>query len=60
MDKVRGFVPLFGCILWHAQLPQPGIEPLPSAVEVWSLNNWTPREIQIYFLLEYNCFTVLC
>ena len=46
MDKMRGFFPLFGCILWQAQLPQTGIEPLLSTVEVWSLNNWTPREIQ--------------
>ena len=26
-------------------VPQPGIEPLPPAVEVWSLNHWTTREV---------------
>ena len=26
-------------------VPQPGIEPVPPAVEVWSLNHWTAREI---------------
>ena len=24
---------------------QPGIEPAPPAVEVWSLNHWTAREV---------------
>ena len=26
-------------------VPQPGIEPVPPAVEVWSLNHWTIREV---------------
>ena len=25
--------------------PQPGIEPMPPAVEVQSLNHWTTREV---------------
>ena len=25
--------------------PQPGIEPVPPAVEVWSLSHWTAREV---------------
>ena len=25
--------------------PQPGIEPMPPAVEAWSLNHWTTREV---------------
>ena len=25
-------------------VPQPGIEPMPSAVKVWSPNHWTARE----------------
>lgn len=28
----------------HAELTQPGIEPVPSEVEVQSLNHWTARE----------------
>ena len=26
-------------------VPQPGIEPTPPALEEWSLNNWTSREV---------------
>ena len=25
-------------------IPLPGIKPVPSAVEAWSLNHWTTRE----------------
>ena len=25
--------------------PQPGTKPMPLAVEVWSLNHWTTREV---------------
>ena len=28
--------------------PQPGIEPMRPAVEVWSLNHWTAREIPLF------------
>ena len=31
-------------------VPQLGTEPMPSAVEAWSLNNWANRE----FLYKYN------
>ena len=34
---------------WHAAcgilVPQPGIEPVPAAMEGWSLNHWTTREV---------------
>ena len=30
----------------HAELPQPGIEPMPPAVGAWSLNHWTTSEVQ--------------
>ena len=26
-------------------VPQPGMEPMPPAVEAWSLNQWTAREV---------------
>ena len=26
-------------------VPRPGIEPRPPAVEAWSLNHWTAREV---------------
>ena len=38
---------------WHVAcgilVPQPGIEPVFPAVEAWSLNHWTVREILIIF-----------
>ena len=30
----------------------PGIEPVPSALEVQSLNPWTAREVQDQFVFE--------
>ena len=29
-------------------VPQPGIEPVPPAVETWSLKHWMAREVPIY------------
>ena len=26
-------------------VPSPGIEPMPPAVEAWSLTNWTAKEV---------------
>ena len=37
--------------------PQPGIEPMPPAVEAWSLNHWITREVphnEIVILFQYN------
>ena len=28
-------------------VPQPGIKPMPPAVEAWSLNHWTAREVPV-------------
>ena len=36
-------------------VPSPGIEPSPSALEAWSLNQWTAREF-LSFLLNKICF----
>ena len=40
---------LFFFWLHHAAygilVPQPGIEPTPPAMEVWSLNHWIAREV---------------
>lgn len=33
-----------GHTMKHAELTQPGIEPVPSEVEVQSLNHWTARK----------------
>ena len=35
----------FGCTILHVEFPQPGIETVPPAVEVWSLNHGTAREV---------------
>ena len=37
-------------------VPQPGIKPVPPAVEAWSLNHWTTREVPImkfFFLIIF-------
>lgn len=28
-------------------IPQPGIEPVPPALEAWSLNYWAAREVPL-------------
>ena len=41
-------------------VPQPGIEPTPLAVEAWSLNHWTAREVPFLnwggFLADFRRF----
>ena len=49
------------CVARGILVPQPGIEPAPLAVEVWSLNHWTTREapdISVYngWELGFGCF----
>ena len=49
------------CMARGILVPQPGIEPAPLAVEVWSLNHWTTREapdISVYngWELGFGCF----
>ena len=34
-------------------VPQPGIEPIPSAVEVQSLNHWMRGEVPAYIILNF-------
>ena len=41
------------CTACRILVPGPGIEPTPPAVEAWSLNSWTTREV--LFLLSF-CF----
>ena len=33
-------------------VPRLGIKPVPPAVEAWSLNQWTVREVPSFFFLE--------
>ena len=41
---------LFGRTARHAELPQPGIEPVSPAVEAQSLNHRTTREVPVLVL----------
>ena len=33
-------------------VPRPGIEPVPPAVEAWSLNHWTAREVPEFLMFQ--------
>ena len=35
-------------------VPQPGIEPAPSAVKAQSPNHWTTKEFPLIFILQSN------
>ena len=48
----------FGYTACGILVPQPGIEAMPPALEVWSLNHWTTREVLssvISLTLELLC-----
>ena len=38
------------------RVPQPRIEPMPPAVEAWSLNHWTTREVpgRYFYYLQFK------
>ena len=42
--------------MWDLRIlvPWPGIEPAPLTLEVWSLNPWTSRKVEICWFLNYN------
>ena len=33
------------CVAYGILVPQPGIEPMPPALKVWSLNHWTAGKV---------------
>ena len=35
-------------------VPRPGIKPMPPAVDAWSLNHWTAREVPRNFFFFFN------
>ena len=43
---------LEACGIFILQFPRLGMEPRPAAVEVWSLNHWTAREVLFFILLQ--------
>ena len=46
---------LHSCAACRILVPQPGIEPVPPAVEARSLNHWTAREVPIGLFLQLIC-----
>ena len=40
------------CTAYGILIPRPGIEPMPPALEAWSLNHWTTREVPICRLFD--------
>ena len=57
-DKMRGFScsgawAQLLCSMW-VLVPQSGIEPTCSALETWSLNHWTTREVPGLCPIERN------
>ena len=50
LDKNINSTKKFNLFLFYTyvELSQPGIEPMPPAVEAWNLNHWTDREPQIH------------
>ena len=52
----------FGCIpqaVCGIFVPQPGIKPMPPAVEVWSPNYWTAREVSLTQFLNAAYYSTL-
>ena len=50
IDRLQHFILFFNFFWLHRAafgllVPQPGIEPVPPALEVQSLNHWTAREV---------------
>ena len=37
-------------------VPQPGIEPVPPALEAWILNHWTAREVPLEASLDPDIY----
>ena len=50
MHRLRLKKIFFGRTTRPAELPGPGIEPVPPALEVWSINHGTAREVLRYII----------
>ena len=54
------FFIFFGPTACGILAPQPRIEPMPPALEVWSINHWTPREVSpVHFFANDAAFPLL-
>ena len=61
-DGVQSRLPVYHFLFFLAALPHRGIEPAPPAVEAWSLNQWTAREVPLYTIvvrLLLDCFSAI-
>ena len=47
----------FGLPMPYAVLLQSGIDPVPPALEAWSLNHWTTREVSNMCILMFVNYT---
>ena len=54
------------CMACRILFPQPGIKPEHPALEVWSLNHWTTREVpwlkffnQVFFIVFFSAFVMV-
>ena len=45
VEASSSFLKLSGCTACKMLVSGPGVQPTSPAVEVWSLNNWTTREV---------------
>ena len=55
MVSYKIYLFIFGSVLACVILvPQPGVEPMSPALEAWSPNHWTTRE------LPYTNFRIVC
>ena len=47
------FIYLFCHVSCGILVPRPGVQPAPPAVEAWSLNHWTTREVPKWLFLGF-------
>lgn len=49
--------PGLSCSMWGL-VPQPRVEPRPSALRVWSLRHWITREALRFYLFKVNIYNI--
>ena len=56
-SQVTDMKQIIFCVAHGILVPQSRIQPVPPAVEVWSLNQWMPGKSQKSFFKYMNLFT---
>ena len=59
LKKMNLFILELCCVAWRIQFPSPHTEPLPPAVEAWSLNPWTTREVPNKINVKMICLKII-